>query len=60
VFVARAVCSDPVCPAAFEARAAALGELDALVCDCDCALQVLGWPDALEEPAAALEVVMVR
>jgi hypothetical protein len=27
-------------------------ELDTLVCDCGCALAVVGWPDHLDDPAA--------
>jgi hypothetical protein len=59
VFVARLVCSDSACAEAFEARAATLGELEALACACGCALQMLGWPDAPGGPAGALELGLV-
>ena len=57
VLVARLVCSDARCAAEFEARGDTLAELDTLGCDCGCALQVLGWPDADEEAAGAVELV---
>jgi hypothetical protein len=58
MLVARLICSDEACADRFEARAATLGELDALACACGCALQLLGWPDA-EEDAAALDVELL-
>lgn len=59
MLVARLICSDEACADAFEARAATLAELDALACECGCALQVLGWPDAEEEPAEHVEVELL-
>jgi hypothetical protein len=59
VFVARLVCSDVVCAEAFEARAATLGELEALACACGCGLQVLGWPDTDDAPEDRLELVVI-
>jgi hypothetical protein len=59
MLVARLICSDPACAERFEAEAATLEELDALACDCGCALQVLGWPDAVEDGAGVLVLVAV-
>lgn len=57
MFVARLVCSDPACAAASEAEAATPAELETLLCDCGCALEVIAWPDWAEEPG---EVVALR
>ncbi|HEX2016426.1 MAG TPA: hypothetical protein VGN69_07005 [Solirubrobacteraceae bacterium] len=48
MLIATLICSEERCPAEFEARAATLRELEALACDCGCALAVVGWPD--EDP----------
>lgn len=56
MLVARLICSDGDCPDAFEARAPTLAELEALACDCGCALQVL-WVDADGDDEAALDLV---
>lgn len=49
MFVARLVCSDPVCADAIAANAESLAELETLACECGCAFAVVGWPD-WEEP----------
>jgi len=50
---ARLICSDEECTDAFEAWGP-LEELEALACECGCALEVIGWPDPVElEPCAA-------
>lgn len=59
MFVARLICSAPECLAEAEARAATLEELDALACDCGCGLQVIGWPDADDQPPAELELILL-
>jgi hypothetical protein len=59
VLVARLLCSDADCAEDFEARAATLGELEALACACGCGLQILGWPDELDEPEDRLELVVL-
>jgi hypothetical protein len=51
MFVARLVCSDPACAAELDAEASEAAELERLICDCGCALEVIAWPDWLEEPA---------
>jgi hypothetical protein len=59
MLVARLICSDPECIEVFEARAVTLAELEALACDCGCALEIVAWPDAVEEPPTELELVAV-
>ncbi|HSD76112.1 MAG TPA: hypothetical protein VLA98_01860 [Solirubrobacteraceae bacterium] len=49
MLLARLICSDEACAERFEAAAATLAELVALACDCGCALQVLGWPDSIDD-----------
>ena len=58
MFVARLICSDEGCAAEVSAEAATLRELETLACDCGCALEIIGWPDRADEPAA--EVVSLR
>ena len=58
VYVARLICSDAACAAEVAAEAATLRELETLVCDCGCALEPIGWPDSVDEPAA--EVISLR
>jgi hypothetical protein len=57
MLVARLICSDPECPETFEARADTLAELEALACDCGCALEIVAWPDVLDASPAPLELV---
>jgi hypothetical protein len=57
VFVARLICSDVACAAELTAEAVRAAELERLICDCGCALEVLGWPDWVDDPA---EVVTLR
>jgi hypothetical protein len=54
MFVARLICSDEACAAELAAEGASLRELEALVCDCGCALEPIGWPDRIGEPPAAV------
>ncbi len=44
--MARLICSDEECTEVFEARAVTLAELEALACDCGCALQVISISEA--------------
>ena len=48
MFIARLICSDAHCAEEVSAETATLDELESLVCDCGCALAVIGWPDAAE------------
>ena len=57
MFLARLTCSDPACAAEVTAEGRTIGELETLVCDCGCALEVIAWPDWVDEPA---EVVTLR
>lgn len=45
MLAARLVCSDIACAAELEAEAATVAELETLICECGCALAVIGWPD---------------
>ena len=58
MYVAHLVCSDEACAAEVAAEAATLRELETLVCDCGCALELIGWPDSVDEPVA--EVISLR
>ena len=58
MYMARLVCSDSECAEEVTAEAPTLRELETLICDCGCALEVIGWPDVAAEPLA--EVVLLR
>jgi hypothetical protein len=58
MYVARLVCSDEACAEEVAHEAATLAELETLLCDCGCALAIIGWPDVVAEPLA--EVVTLR
>jgi hypothetical protein len=58
MYVARLVCSDEACAEEVAHEAASLAELETLLCDCGCALEIIGWPDVAAEPLA--EVVTLR
>ena len=51
VFVARLICSDTACAAELTADGRSVEELGSLLCDCGCALEIIGWPDWVDEPA---------
>jgi hypothetical protein len=59
MYVARLVCSDEACADEALAEARTLEELDTFVCGCGCgcALAIIGWPDHVDEPAAAAVVI---
>lgn len=46
------------CAEEVTAETATLRELETLVCDCGCSLEVIGWPDVAAEALA--EVVLLR
>jgi len=49
LLLARLVCSEVACAdELLEVHAATLGELEALACECGCALHVVAWPDVLD------------
>ena len=58
MYSARLVCTDPSCAEEIAAETATLGELDSLLCECGCALEVVGWPDVEAEPLA--QVILLR
>lgn len=60
MFVGRLICSDHACAAEVVAEAAALRELETLVCDCGCALEPIGWADHVDEPVATVVALRVR
>ena len=61
VLIARLICSDIECAERVTAEAATLRELETLACEgCGCALEILGWPDAVEEPPVAVVVRLPR
>ena len=57
MFVARLVCSDSACAAEAAAEARTIAELESLICECGCALEIIAWPDWVDEPG---EVVVLR
>ncbi len=59
VLVARLICSDADCAAEVSAEGATMAELEALACDCGCALAIIAFPDWVED-AASGEVVVLR
>jgi hypothetical protein len=60
MYTARLVCSDPVCAEEIAGETATLGELRTLLCECGCALEVIGWPDVAAEPLARVILLRVR
>jgi hypothetical protein len=56
VLVARLLCSDPACAEEIAAEARTLRELEVLACECGCGLEVIGFPDRVEEA----ELVVLR
>jgi len=60
MFVARLVCSDAECAAEVTAEGRTLGELEALVCECGYALEVVAWPDWVDEPADVVQLRVVE
>jgi hypothetical protein len=51
VYVARLICSDTECAAEAAVEAGSVRELESLLCECGCALAIIGWPDWIDEPA---------
>ena len=49
VFIAELLCPDVSCAEPFEARSATLAELEALVCDCGCALRITRVADLVDD-----------
>ena len=51
MYFAHLICSDEDCAETIDVRADTLDELEALICDCDCGLQVLGISEAADVEA---------
>jgi hypothetical protein len=51
VYVALLICSDTACAQEAAAEARTIRELESLICDCGCALAIIGWPDWVDQPA---------
>jgi hypothetical protein len=60
MYTARLVCSDAACAEEIDVETATLAELEALVCDCGCALAVVGWADVAAESLAQVVLLRVR
>ncbi len=60
MFVARLVCSDSDCAEELEVRAPTLEELDRLLCDCGCTLEIIAWPDEAFEDAQVIRLAAGR
>jgi hypothetical protein len=58
MYRARLVCSDPACVEEIARESATLRELETLICECGCALEIVGWPDVEAELLAP--VIMLR
>ena len=56
MFVARLICSDSDCAEEQEVHAETLAELERLMCDCGCALELIAWPDWADESAEVIEL----
>ena len=56
MFHALLICSDPECTETFEAWAGSLEELEALACDCGCALALWSISEVEGNPAEPLEL----
>ena len=48
MYIAQVVCSDPSCAVETIVEAATIEEIMSLVCECGCAIDVVGWPDWTE------------
>ncbi len=58
MYVARLICSDADCAELSTAETLTLRELETLVCECGCALEIIGFPDVSAEPLA--EVILLK
>ncbi len=60
VFHALLICSDQACSEEIEAYGMRLEELEAIACECGCALQVIAWSEAADDAADARELQLDR
>jgi hypothetical protein len=55
---ARLICSAEECTNVFEAWGP-LEELEAFACECGCSLEIIGWPDPVEERDEDTEIELL-
>lgn len=60
MYLARIICSDSACAERAVVEAETLEELDALLCDCGCSVQVLGIPDLVDDERIATVTALPR
>jgi len=60
MFTVRLVCSEPGCAEELTVEAERVAELEALACDCGCALEIVGWPDWADENLAEAIILHLR
>jgi hypothetical protein len=60
VFIARLACPDAACAAEVTAEGRTIAELEALVCECGCALEIVAWPDWIDEPGRVVALPAER
>lgn len=60
MFVARLICSDTDCAEELEVEAPSVEELDWLLCDCGCTLEIIAWPDAVFREAQVIRLGVVH
>ena len=60
MYVARLICSDTDCAEERVLEADTLAELEAMACDCGCALELIGWPDWTDPTGTVVLSLPVR
>ncbi len=60
MFVARVICSDTDCAEERVLEAETLAEIEAMICDCGCVLEIIGWPDWVEPRANVVIALPAR
>lgn len=56
MFLARLICPDPDCAAELETEGATIEELEAYLCECGCVMEIVGWPDWIDQQALLVGV----
>lgn len=60
MFTAVLACPDADCAAELIVEAGTVAELEALACECGCALEIVGWPDWADDDLAEAIIVHLR
>jgi hypothetical protein len=60
MFTARLACPDADCVEELIAEAETVAELEALACECGCALEIVGWPDWSDDELAEAIILHLR